>query len=374
MASGPDWFSREFRAEFDRQQTKTGRFNLAIFGKTGVGKSTLINAIFGADTAQTGIGEPVTKGSHLYRDTVGHLGIVDTQGLEVGRDDKQILAELDKATKQMRRRPLDEQIHLAWFCVRGMDRRFEATEADFVRRLDRAGLPVIVVLTQVPMRDGHHHPDAVALADEIRGSEVPIAWDSVLTFARPDGFVGQQSHGLQELLDASFRCAPKGVEHALAAAQAIDQKRKAWSAQRDIAVAAGSAAAAAAVPIPFSDAASLVPIQLGLMSRIAQLYKIGIERAALMVVASTAATTQGGRSAFTALLKTVPGAGSVTGGAISAAVASAFTMALGQAWLVVCQQMASGRFTGPSGSLDTGAVQDAFWTEFRRRLNPARSR
>ena len=129
-----------------------GRFNLAIFGKTGVGKSTLINAIFGEEVARTGIGEPVTRGSHLYLDKVGHLGIVDTQGLEVGKDNKQILSELDKAMTQMRQLPLSEQIHVAWYCLRGMDRRFEEAEADFVRRLDEMGLPVILVLTQVPMR------------------------------------------------------------------------------------------------------------------------------------------------------------------------------------------------------------------------------
>jgi uncharacterized protein (DUF697 family)/GTPase SAR1 family protein len=374
MPTGPDWFSKEFRSEFDKQRTKMGRFNLAIFGKTGVGKSTLINAIFGQEVADTGIGEPVTKGSRLHLDTVGQLGIVDTAGLEVGRDDKQILAELTRATKQMRRKPLAEQLHLAWFCVRGMDRRFEATEADFVRRLDQTGLPVIVVLTQVPTREGRYHPDALELASQIRAAELPIAWDPILTYAKPDPFAGQPAHGLQELLDASFRCAPKGVEYALAAAQTIDQKRKTWSAERDIALAAGSAAAAAAVPIPFTDAATLVPIQLGLMSRIAHLYKIGFDRAALVAIASTTATTQGGRSAFAALLKMVPGAGSVAGGAIGAAVASSFTMALGQAWLVVCQRMAAGQLLSATGEVDSTAARDAFWQEFRKRVAPVRTR
>src|ERR671916_577424 len=123
MAAGQDWFRDSFRAEYDKQDAALGRFNLAIFGKTGVGKSTLINAIFGEEVARTGIGEPVTKGSHLYLDKVGHLGIVDTQGLEVGRDDKAIIAELDKAIKDMRKLPLSEQLHVAWYCVRGMDRR-----------------------------------------------------------------------------------------------------------------------------------------------------------------------------------------------------------------------------------------------------------
>ena len=34
------------RQQWSEEAKKLGRFNLAIFGKTGVGKSTLINAIF----------------------------------------------------------------------------------------------------------------------------------------------------------------------------------------------------------------------------------------------------------------------------------------------------------------------------------------
>src|SRR3982750_2882295 len=99
MAGVTDWFAESFRNEFEKQASAMGRFNLAIFGKTGVGKSTLVNAVFGEEVARTGIGQPVTRGSHLYVDRIGHLGIVDTQGLEVGRDSKEILSELDKAMK-----------------------------------------------------------------------------------------------------------------------------------------------------------------------------------------------------------------------------------------------------------------------------------
>ena len=88
MAGSTDWFRESFRTEYDKQNAALGRFNLAIFGKTGVGKSTLINAIFGEEVARTGIGEPVTKGSHLYLDKIGHLGIVDTQGAR-GRQGRQ---------------------------------------------------------------------------------------------------------------------------------------------------------------------------------------------------------------------------------------------------------------------------------------------
>ncbi len=315
MASSPDWFRDSFRSEYDKQDAALGRFTLAIFGKTGVGKSTLINAIFGEEVARTGIGEPVTRGSHLYLDKIGHLGIVDTQGLEVGRDSKEILSELGKAMAQMRRLPLSEQIHVAWYCVRGMDRRFEDTEADFVRRLDEMGLPVLVVLTQVPRRwdaetgQGHFHPDAVLLAEQIMARRLPIAGGRpFMTYAMADEFAGQAAYGLQEVLDATFRVAPEGAHGALVAAQQIDYDRKAaGGAEVHNRAPPAAAGAAAATPIPFSDATLLVPIQLGMMARIAQIYTIKFERAALMAVVSATAATQAGRAAFTGLIKMVPG-------------------------------------------------------------------
>jgi uncharacterized protein (DUF697 family)/GTP-binding protein EngB required for normal cell division len=373
MAGSTDWFRDSFRTEYEKQNAAIGRFNLAIFGKTGVGKSTLINAIFGEEVARTGIGEPVTRGSHLYLDKIGHLGIVDTQGLEVGKDNKQILSELDKAMTHMRQLPLSEQIHVAWYCLRGMDRRFEEAEADFVRRLDEMGLPVIVVLTQVPMRNGYYHPDAVMLAEQIMAKRLPIvSGRPFMTYAKADEFAGQSAYGLKELLDATFRVAPEGVHGALVAAQEIDQVRKAQEAQKYITGAAASAAAAAASPIPFSDAALLVPIQLGMMARIAQIYKIKFERAALMAIASTTAATQLGRATFTGLLKMVPGAGTIVGGVVGAGVASTFTYAMGHAWLSLCQRVVKGKLGTAGTVVDNEQLREAFMEEFRKQLKSGR--
>ena len=46
-----DWFGRAFTKAWRDKSEEIGRFNLAIFGKTGVGKSTLVNAIFGTEIA-----------------------------------------------------------------------------------------------------------------------------------------------------------------------------------------------------------------------------------------------------------------------------------------------------------------------------------
>lgn len=369
------WFTDSFRFEFEKQATLMGRFNLGVFGKTGVGKSTLINAVFGEDVASTGIGAPVTQGSHLYVGVHGSLGLIDTRGLEMGRDDKDLLKDLRTFVNDRRKLPLSEQMHAAWYCVRALDRRFEESEAAFIRALDALDVPVMLVFTQVPVRDGEFHPDAVALAQHVESLALPIVGDRpFMTYALRDRFSGQPSYGLTELLDATFLVAPDAVHAALAAAQKIDLDHKTRAAQRQIAASVAAAATATAIPIPFSAAALLVPIQLSMMSRIAQLYAVPFDRAAMMAIASTTLATSAGRNAAAGLLKMIPGAGSVAGGVINASVASGLTLAMGHAWLTVVQKAAGGEVPSINGVFDPATLRKIFEEEFAKRVPRIRQR
>lgn len=365
-----EWFGQAFGKAWKDKAEEIGRFNLAIFGKTGVGKSTLVNAIFGTEIAATGIGEPVTRAEHLYLHQSGTLGVLDTRGLEVGRDNAALIAELKDYLHGMRRKPLADQLHVAWYCVRAGDRRFESTEADFVRALAELGLPVILVLTQVPRSGNRVHPDAETLAASIGALDLPIQ-DGLIhyTMALGDEFTGQTAYGLQEVLDATFRGAPDGVAHAITSAQRIDFDRKRERAEKAIKAATAAATTAGASPIPFSDAAILVPLQIGMMASIAVTYGISIERSTAASIAATAAATTAGRSVVTSMIKFVPGAGTAVASPISATVAGTFTYAMGHAWLRVCERMARGELGVVGGALDSEAVHRLFMEEFKSRAS-----
>jgi uncharacterized protein (DUF697 family)/predicted GTPase len=368
----PDELRGQFTAKFEEAGRKIGRFNLAVFGKTGVGKSTLVNAIFGEEIAQTGIGSPVTLGQHLYLHVSGHFGMLDTRGIEIGTDSKTILGELERYVQETRRQPLAEQVHVAWYCVRANDLRLEDTEAEFIAALARLGLPVLLVFTQVEKRDGRYRPDVLELAKAVQARRLPLARPQIFpTYARADPDWGLEQHGLQELLDATFLVAPDGVEAALTASQKIDLKRKSAAAQKTIGGAATAAAAVGAAPIPVADAAVLVPIQLGMMATISRIYGIDVGRATTAALAATVTATTTGRTLAGGLLKLVPGVGTVVGGAITAGVASGLTLAMGQAWLTVCIRMSEGQLNLVGGALDTDAVRDLFKDEFKRQMRRA---
>lgn len=319
-----------------------GCFNLAVFGKTGVGKSTLVNAIFGRDVARTGVGSPVTKGLVYYRHPDGFLGLYDSEGFETGTAGDAIVSGLRSLVAQHRVKAVDEQIHAAWYLVRWSDRRFEQGQEQFVRELASLGLPVVLVLTQVPNRDGQVHPEAREFAEYIEQLGLPISPHGrvVLTNALADPFSGSPVYGLQHLLDVTYEVIPAAAEAALTAAQVLDVGRKKKAVAAIINQAVVVAAGVGATPIPFADAALLVPNQVTMIARITAAYGLPPSRSRALATAGsvvlTGGATMAGRYAVTSLLKFVPG-GAIAGSAISATVAGALTKAVGHAWARVCE-------------------------------------
>ena len=72
----------------------SGKVNIVVAGKTGVGKSTLINTVFRGQLAKTGSGTPVTQQiEEISKD--GHpITIIDSKGLEL-KDYATILKDLE---------------------------------------------------------------------------------------------------------------------------------------------------------------------------------------------------------------------------------------------------------------------------------------
>lgn len=344
--SGSDLSKVEVEGMFEKRLAEAfaalGCFNLAVFGKTGVGKSTLVNAIFGRDVAATGVGSPVTRGLVYHRHPDGFLGLYDSEGFETGTAGDAIVDGLRRLVADHRTRAVDEQIHAVWYLVRWSDRRFERAQEQFVRELASLGLPVIVVMTQVPSRDGQVHPEAVEFAEYIQSLGLPMRPHGrvVLTNALSDPFTQSPVFGLQALLDDTYAVIPEVAEAALTAAQVLDVGRKKKAVAAIINQAVVVAAGVGATPIPFADAALLVPNQVTMIARITAAYGLPPNRSRALATAGsvvlTGGATMAGRYAVTSLLKFIPG-GAIAGSAISATVAGALTKAVGHAWSRVCE-------------------------------------
>ncbi|WP_447917373.1 GTPase [Achromobacter aegrifaciens] len=315
-----------------------GRVNILVAGKTGVGKSTLINAVFRGDLAKTGAGKPVTQSTQEFTRAGHPLTIIDTRGLEVGDYERSRQQLADLIRERSASDDQDRHLHVAWLCIQDSSHRVEDAEIELCDMLSNAGIPVVAVLTKARKNS--------PFVDEAR-KLLPRAKQVVAVRALPEWIEELDAElppmGLDNLIEATALHIPEAQQRAYANAlstrnkKALEVKKK--RAEIEVNVAAGLAASAAAAPIPFSDAFALVPIQVGMIAKIGITFGMELDTTAITtLVTSTlgaSAATLIGRSVVSGLLKFIPGAGSAVGGAIAATTAGTITKLLGNAYVAV---------------------------------------
>jgi len=318
------------RRALDEALRKRGKVNILIAGKSGVGKSTLVNAVFQGKMADTGQGRPVTKHAREINKPDIPVSLIDTRGLEVDQF-KETVGELEQLLKDRNGDPdPTRHVHLAWLCIAESSRRVETGESE-VARILAARVPLVVVITKRSNDQGFRQ-EVQRLIPEAK----QVVRVRALAEEDEEGnkFLPK---GLDELIDISMDLVPEGQKSAFAAAQRISLGQKQKRAHGAVAAAVAAAAAAGAAPIPFADAALLVPIQISMLAGISACFGIPVNTALITTLVSSAsgtlAATVGGRALAAGLLKLVPGAGSVVGGVIAAGTAAVITGILGEAYL-----------------------------------------
>ncbi len=310
--------------------------NILVSGKSGVGKSTLINAVFGQNVAMTGVGRPITQKAAWYEAEGFPVRLMDTRGLEPGAYQPTRDALRDAIREAQASDDPERQLHLVWHCIDEGGGCIEATDVDFAHMLRAAGVPAICVLTKAW---GEINLEAEArrqLPDPpVRSIVRVIAARRVFA----SGLV-REPMGLDRLITETERLLPEGFRGAFIAAQNVVREPKIRQARRVINAAAASAAAAATTPVPFTSAILLVPIQMSMVFSISRAVGLDLNEQAIKPVLGAAlgalATTFTGRFAAATLgelLKGLPGVGSMLGGALDAAVAGSLTKALGEGYL-----------------------------------------
>ncbi len=221
----------EFKKRVDSlDHDKLPTANIMVAGGTGVGKSTLLNAIFGMELATTGKGRPVTAHISEYESVDIPIHIWDTVGLEIDSETtedsinsiRQTIA--DKADSQDQ----FDRVHAIWYCIGSGGSRYQGAELKFIKNLHSIGVPFIIVLTQC-IGDEDEVNAFEAQIREINEKSGMSDIEIVQVLAQDykvRGYPPIKPFGLDILVDTTLKKLPDFIKGGFVAAQRVSKAQK----------------------------------------------------------------------------------------------------------------------------------------------------
>ena len=200
----------------NKKQFEINYFTVMLIGKSGVGKSTLINNILELtydQMAKTGVGNFQTTEIKEYRsENVPFLRLVDTRGIEINKEHgvNEIQNEAEKyIKKQYNTNNINNFVQCIWYCITG--NRLEDAEIELIRNLRKAyinnKIPIIIVYTQASDDEMIEEMNSY-----IKNKKIDVNFINIL--AQRKKFHGQyvEAFGLKELIKETLQRCKKALK------------------------------------------------------------------------------------------------------------------------------------------------------------------
>lgn len=323
---------------------------ILVCGKSGTGKSTLINAILGVNL-QTGVGKPVTQG--YAKETNGQITVWDSKGLETDIGVEKFIEgyhEFIEETRSSGVEGVEGHINAHWYVIDGGGARIEDAELDIINEFPKES--TIVIFSKSDKMDEATRNEFENIIrkngnDKIVYTTKPMDIEELrrlnaptVSYLKEDGktdeeidkILGdkfQKETNYKQLMELTASFMDEATKRVFYEAQHIDLDKaiqmiegKEGVANAIVLSTATGSAAVGAIPIPGSDAYIITTAQMTMIAGLAKLYGIGIQKEQVAPMLATIA----GRQAVVSLSKFIPIAGSI----ISAGVAGTLTLGMGQ--------------------------------------------
>lgn len=350
MEVNTDEISKKCMDAINEKLKSLKKLNIIVVGKSGVGKSTLINSLFRDKIAETGLGRPITTEIRKIEKKDYPMAIYDTPGFELSEGQQAKVKEeiIELIHKGLATGDINNAIHCIWYCINvGGNRTFDQTEINWLKELIEKNkvtkVPIIVVLTQAcPKTKGKQMQTLVEKENLDIIKVIPVLAQD-MDF---DGEYVAKAYGLDQLVDIMSEALPEELQDTLQNVQKASLKSKKKRSRAVVAAASAVAFGEGFIPIPFSDAAVLIPTQITMIASITTNFGMSISKSVIMSFISstigTAGTTILGKSMVSNLFKLIPGVGTGVGGMISGSTASLLTTALGEAYIKFMEMIYKG--------------------------------
>ncbi len=332
--------------EINKQINGMKCLNIMVLGKSGVGKSTLINSVFRENLADTGIGRPVTQEIRCYTKQGLPLKIYDTPGFELGKNQLDEVLQLikDKANST----DVNNAIHCIWYCINVGSNRIEPVEIERIKAFTEenkvTNIPVFILLTQsYPKKKAQELQKQVEAENLNVCKVIPVLAQDI---ELDDDYI-IKSYGLDTLIELMAEQLPQELQNTLQNVQIASLELKKKRAQAVVTAAVAAAFGEGFMPVPFADAAMIIPTQITMLASITAVFGISVDQALLTCIVSSTvgagSATIIGRTIVSNLLKFIPVVGQAAGSAISGTTAALLTTALGEAYIKIMELMFKGK-------------------------------
>lgn len=347
--------------------------NVLVIGNSGVGKSTLINAVLGESTSVTITRELLVKEPLPSKSDYIPFRMIDTVGFEPSlfktrQSIRSVKRWSENAVKEGRE---DAQINVIWFCVDGTSRRLFS---ETIKNLTRAtslwtSVPIIVVITKsysVPERTENRQMVYDAFKAQKRFSRnlrgiLPVVADTFVlnteAFAPPEG--------IEELVELTNSLLPEGVRAAKDDIEAYKLTQKRTLAHSIVGASTAGAVMVGALPVPIPDAMILVPTEMAMLNAITFVYDLKKDKNSNEFLKSMVSAGTVSLTAKTALaaLKAIPGL-NIGVSVLNAVIAGSMVAALGEVSIFVLEQVRSGKKTMEDIEWVTKVVESKLSNQF----------
>lgn len=298
--------------------------NILVCGKTGVGKTSLIQAVTHRGVvpdSAIGDGKPLTVGFQVYETEIANF--VDSEGMNPGSQTVDEYADfiLNELLQRLDAESEERLIHNIWYCIDGSGARIQDTDAKLIKTFSDK---VILVVTKCEL---------------MRKEQVESVMNTLLDLIDRDRIVlvsSENRTGLKQLITKAEAMSATAMGHASEELEAFRKRwddyyanmRRVWaesvSSEADSYInwAAGRAAAIALVPLPLADVAPLIANEVYMLYKLAELYGIAADNTVITMLLGCAGGSITGKvgASFLPFLK-VPIAAAVTYGVGKAAKA-----------------------------------------------------
>ena len=346
--------------------------NVLVIGNSGVGKSTLINAVLGEEKAKTGCG---TKGTteylEIYESDEVPFRIIDSVEPSFIKKRQAVHAVKKWSRESAKKENENRPINVIWFCVDGMAKKLFS---DTIKSLSSAtsmweSVPVVVVITKsygIPDREENVRMVYNAFAQQKRYSKnlrkvIPVVASAYVlnesAYAPPEG--------ISELIDITNELMPEGIKAAEKDIYQFKLSRKRALAQGIVSVSTTAGITVGAVPVPLADAFILSSIEVAEINALARVYGINKNEESkhffnsIVEAGTISAAARGAISA----LKGIPGV-NLAAGLVNAVIAGSFVAAIGEGTIYAFEQVYLGKKTVKDIDWVTKAVESRLSTEF----------